>query len=161
MHDRAMQALYLLALEPISETIADNRSYGFRPYRRCADAISRLHTIYSDKGTKKSAEWVLEGDIKGCFDHISHKWLLENTPMDKMVLSKWLDAGFIDNRKYFPSVNGTPQGGVISPTLANITLDGMYNTLVEAFDIGLRKTGRTCKNPHKINMVRYADDFVI
>jgi RNA-directed DNA polymerase len=161
MYDRAMQALHLLALEPISETIADRRSYGFRPYRRCADAISRLHIIYSDKGTRKSAEWALEGDIKGCFDHISHKWLLENAPVDKMVLRKWLDAGFIDNRKYFPSVNGTPQGGVISPTLANITLDGMYNALVEALDIGLRKTGYTYKNPHKINMVRYADDFVI
>jgi RNA-directed DNA polymerase len=161
MYDRAMQAVYLLALEPVSETIADTRSYGFRPYRRCADAICRIHTIFSDKGTKRSAEWVLEGDIKGCFDHISHQWLLENAPTDKMVLSKWLNAGFIDNRKYFPSKKGTPQGGVVSPTLANIVLDGMYNTLVDNLNIGLRKTGRTYKNPYKINLVRYADDFVI
>ena len=75
-----MQALYLLALEPVSETTADRNSYGFRPMRSTADAIEQCFVALS---RSNSAQWVLEGDIEGCFDNISHDWLLAHIPMDK------------------------------------------------------------------------------
>ena len=130
MKDRAMQALYLMALEPVSETTADSRSYGFRKERRCMDAVMQCHNILR-KGY--SPEWILEGDIKGCFDHISHEWLLANIPMDKAILRKWLKCGYIFNKQMFPTEEGTPQGGIISPTLANMTLDGLQKVLAEEF----------------------------
>ena len=129
MKDRAMQALYLMALNPVAETTADRHSYGFRKERCTVDAIEQCFTVLS-KGV--SPQWILEGDIKGCFDHISHEWLLDNIPMDKVMLRKWLESGFVFNRQLFPTEEGTPQGGIISPTLANM-----------------------------VNLVRYADDFII
>ena len=120
MRDRAMQALYLLALEPVAETLADRNSYGFRKYRSTHDAIAQLFICL---GTKASGQWVLEGDIKGCFDNISHDWLERNVCMDKAILHKWLKAGYAEGKKLFPTEAGTPQGGIISPTLANRTLD--------------------------------------
>lgn len=112
IRDRAMQALYLLALEPVAETRADKNSYGFRPGRATADAIEQTFIALSKKN---GAQWILEGDIKACFDEISHEWLLKNIPMDKKILQKWLKAGFVHKRKLFPTEAGTPQGGVISP----------------------------------------------
>jgi len=158
MKDRAFQALHLLALEPVSETLADKSSYGFRRYRSCHDALERcfIHLSRED-----SATWILEGDIKGCFDNISHQWLMQNIPMDKKVLQQWLKAGFMENQKLFPTVDGTPQGGIISPTLANMTLDGLENMLDTAFGISLRRDGCRKNNKHKIHLVRYADDFVV
>src|SRR6516225_1171645 len=91
MRDRAMQALYLLALDPIAETTADPNSYGFRKERSTADAIDQCHTVLSNRG---GAQWILEGDIKSCFDRISHDWLLAHIPMPKTILHKWLKAGF-------------------------------------------------------------------
>jgi len=125
MKDRSMQALYLLALLPIAETTADPNSYGFRPERSTADAIEQCFCALAKK---HSAQWVLEGDIRGCFDNISHACMLDHIPTDKEVLRKWLDAGFIENRTLFPTEAGTPQGGIISPTLANLTLDGLKIT---------------------------------
>lgn len=154
MLDRAMQALYLLALEPVSETRADRNSYGFRPHRACADAIEQCFVNLS---RKSSAQWVLEGDIKGCFDFISHDWLLENIPMDRVVLRKWLKAGFMESGKLNPTEAGTPQGGIISPVLANMALDGLEELLESRF--GRKNTKASYKT--KVNMVRYADDFVI
>ena len=122
MKDRAMQALHLLALEPISETTADKNSYGFRPERATQDAIGQCFLILSKK---TSAKWILEGDIKGCFDNINHEWLIDNIPMDKKILHKWLKAGYIHKRILYPTEAGTPQGGICSPTLANMTLDGL------------------------------------
>lgn len=145
MRDRAMQALFKLALEPVAETIADFNSYGFRPERSTTDAISQCFIRLS---RKDSSKWVLEGDIKGCFDNISHKWLVENIPMDKRILTKWLKAGYMEKRKLFTTESGTPQGGIISPILSNITLDGIEELL------------KPFKN-HKVNFVRYADDFII
>ena len=98
MKDRAMQALYLLALEPVSETMADNNSYGFRKERSAADAIGQCFCALAKDA---SPQWILEGDIKGCFDHISHEWLLNNIPMDKVMLRKWLKCGFIFNKELF------------------------------------------------------------
>ncbi len=158
MKDRAYQALHLLALEPISETLADKGSYGFRQKRSCHDAIERCYIHLS---RKDSATWILEGDIKGCFDNINHHWLLQNIPMDKRILQQWLKAGFVENKQLFPTTEGTPQGGVISPTLANMTLDGLEAAIDQAFGIKIRSDGCRKNNPHKIHLIRYADDFVV
>ena len=158
MYDRAMQALYLMALDPISETLSDSCSYGFRPKRGCADAIARCFIHLS---RVNSATWVLEGDIKGCFDHISHQWLLDNIPTDKLVLKQWLAAGFIDNKRLFPTEEGTPQGGIISPVLANMTLDGLQRTINHALNIRTGKGDGKRQNIHKVHLVRYADDFIV
>lgn len=155
MKDRAMQALYAMALEPLAETSGDNFSYGFRKGRSTADAMVRIHTLLS---RRISPEWVLEGDIKGCFDHISHEWLLANIPMDKAMLKKWLKCGFVFNGELFPTEEGTPQGGIISPILANMTLDGIQELLASNFPITI-KNGKEIR--HKINLVRYADDFIV
>jgi RNA-directed DNA polymerase len=144
---RAMQALHLLALEPIAETTADKNSYGFRPERATADAIEQCFCALS---RKYSAQWILEGDITGCFDNISHVWLLKNIPLDKTILRKWLKAGYIDQQTLFATKAGTPQGGIISPALSNMTLDGLEKILQQYFP---RNT--------QVNFIRYADDFVI
>ena len=155
MKDRAMQALYLLALAPISETLADGHSYGFRPERACADAIEQCFTVL---GKGKSPSWVLEGDIKGCFDHISHAWMLAHIPMDALILEKWLRAGYLEEGRLFPTEAGTPQGGIISPSLANMVLDGLQALLANTFR--KKKANGVAQFP-KINLVRYADDFII
>ncbi|HVI79991.1 MAG TPA: reverse transcriptase domain-containing protein, partial [Candidatus Acidoferrum sp.] len=147
MHDRAMHALHAFALAPIAETLADKNSYGFREGRRCADALEQIFTCLAKK---TSAHWVLEGDIKACFDEISHDWLLRNIPMDKQMLKAWLKAGYWENDQLFPTTAGTPQGGLISPILANMTLDGMEK-IVKA--LGLPK--------NRVHFIRYADDFVV
>lgn len=151
MKCRAMQALHLLALEPIAETTADLNSYGFRPERSTADAGEQCFTCLAQKA---SAQWVLEADIQGCFDKISHDWMITNISTDKVVLNKWLKAGFVYQNKLFPTDSGAPQGGIISPVLANMTLDGLELMLSEKFPKA-KRTGR------KMNMVRYADDFII
>src|SRR6266566_2337617 len=112
MKCRAMQALYLLALEPVAETTADPNSYGFRPQRSTADAIEQCFTAL---GKARSPQWILEGDIKGCFDAISHAWLLAHIPMDKTMLKKWLKAGYMEKHVLYPTEEGTPQGGIITP----------------------------------------------
>jgi RNA-directed DNA polymerase len=155
MKDRAMQALYLQALAPVSETLADPNSYGFRPERATADAIEHCFCILA---RHDAAQWVLEGDIKGCFDNISHDWLLTHVPMDRVILQNWLKAGYLDRQTLFPTKAGTPQGGIISPTLANLALDGLQNLLTNTF----YRTSVKGKmvNP-KVKLVRYADDFII
>ncbi|HEY0222649.1 MAG TPA: reverse transcriptase N-terminal domain-containing protein [Lactovum miscens] len=111
MKDRAMQTLYLSALQPIAETTGDRRSFGFRKYRSCTDAMEQLFTILS---TKRSGQWILEGDIVGCFDNIRHEWMLNNVVMDKKILGKFLKAGFVHNKKLYPTTRGAIQGGSIS-----------------------------------------------
>ena len=147
MYDRAMQALYKLALAPVAETTADRNSYGFRELRCCADAIAAAFNALSKPN---SATWVLEGDITGCYDNIIHRWMLEHIPVDRAVLRKWLEAGYIEDGRWYPSRKGTPQGGVISPTLANLTLDGLERAIHAAVP---RRS--------RVNFVRYADDFII
>ncbi len=147
MKDRAMQALYKLALAPIAETTADRNSYGFREGRSCADAIA---AAFNALNKPNSATWVLEGDITGCFDNISQEWMLANIPMDRDVLRKWLRAGYQEGNCLYPSHKGTPQGGIISPTLANMALDGLERVIRE----GVPRRSR-------VNFVRYADDFII
>jgi len=159
MNDRAMQALYLMALEPIAETTADVVSFGFRKYRSTHDAMKHIHNLLA-RGN--APIWVIEGDIKACFDKISHEWLLGNIPMDKNMLRKFLKAGFVYNKELFPTEIGAPQGGIISPTLANMTLDGMEDILATKY----WPMGRTRKDQkdHKrngVNLIRFADDFII
>ena len=152
--DRAMQALFLMALEPVAETQADRHSYGFRRNRCCADATDQLYKVLFGKN---AAQWVLEGDIKGCFDHISHEWLLQNVITDKKMLRKWLEAGVMIGNVFHDTDEGTPQGGIISPVLANITLDGMDAQLDKYRT--RKQDGKTVSR--KVNLVRYADDFII
>ena len=147
MQDRAMQALYLLALEPISEALADKHSYGFRPMRSCQDAIVQCYCCMRGRTRGK---WMLEGDIKACFDNISHEWLLNSIPIDKAILRQWLKAGFIFGGNIHKTHAGTPQGGIISPTLANMALDGMDSAIQEA--VGFED---------KVHLIRYADDFIV
>lgn len=151
MKDRAMQALYLLALEPISETTADLNSYGFRTCRSAADAIEQCFATLAKSDRSK---WVLEADIKACFDNISHDWLLANILMDSALLQKWLKAGYLEDYALHPTEAGTPQGGIISPTLANMTLDGLEQMLLKRY---VKKNW----NKKKVNIIRYADDFII
>ena len=152
MKDRAMQALYLLALDPIAETQADPNSYGFRKKRCQADAIAQCFTVLS---RKDRARWILEGDIKSCFDNISHEWLLENIPMERNILRRWLKAGYMEQHVLHPTEEGTPQGGIISPVLANMALDGLEKYLREHLP-QYQKGQRV-----KVNLVRFADDFII
>jgi RNA-directed DNA polymerase len=153
MRDRAMQALHLLALDPIAETTADRNSYGFRIGRSCADALQRCHHVLAHR---HNARWVLEGDIKSCFDRISHDWLLTHIPMNRAVLRKWLKAGFLEQGLLHATTEGTPQGGICSPTLANMTLDGLERRLQGRF----ARNGREQRR-QKVHLVRYADDFLI
>src|SRR5947209_9039396 len=119
MRDRAMQALYLLALDPVAETTADPNSYGFRTARSAADAIEACFIALC---RNDRAEWILEGDIRSCFDQISHEWLLAHIPMERTILKKWLKAGYMEKSCSHATEDGTPQGGIISPALANMTL---------------------------------------
>jgi RNA-directed DNA polymerase len=147
MRDRAMQALQALALAPISEVQADPNSYGFRAGRCCHDAIAQC---FNALGKPTSARWVLEGDIRGCFDNISHTWLMENIPMDKHILRQWLKCGYMEEGTWFQSDAGTPQGGIASPILANMALNGLETAIW-----AVRKRGQG------INVIRYADDFIV
>ncbi len=104
----------------------------------------------------------MEGDIKDCFDHVSHDWLIEHIPMDKCVLKQFPKTGFVFQNELFPAEEGTPQGGVISPILANMALDGMQKALSDRLHTNLLgKIDLRFKNAHKVNLVRYTDDFII
>lgn len=159
MHDRAMQALYALALEPVAEVTGDRHSYGFRKGRCAQDASVQLYKVLS---RKNQAKHVLEGDIKGCFDHINHDWLLTNIPMDKKVLGQFLKAGYMQQGTWHETDEGTPQGGIISPILANMALDGIDRLLDTKYHTnGKGNMDRHLAGKTKVNFVRYADDFVI
>ena len=144
MKDRAMQNLYKLALEPIAECLADEHSYGFRPKRSPKDAVEYVVKYLSNSHPK----WVLKTDIESCFDNISHEWLLENVPMDKMILRNFLECGYMINDIVYPTRLGVPQGGCISNILCNLTLDGLEHVFLQNFDTNM-------------SVVRYADDIII
>jgi RNA-directed DNA polymerase len=148
MFDRARQALQALALKPIAETCADKNSYGFREGRSCADAIAQC---FNALAKSYAPVWILEGDIKSCYDQISQDWMLNHIPMDREILRKWLRAGDMEKGRWYPTEAGTPQGGIASPLLANLTLDGLESAI------------RAAIRPRhdKVNFIRYADDFVV
>jgi RNA-directed DNA polymerase len=158
MYDRSMQALYLLTLDPIAETTADKVSFGFRKKRCTKDAASHIYLYLKNQN---SAQWILEGDIKGCFDNISHQWLMDNIPMDKRILRKFLKAGFIYRKQLHPTTDGTPQGGIISPVLANMALDGIEELLKDKYWKNAKGIPTYQSNKHKVHYTRYADDFIV
>ena len=149
LEDRARQALYLQTLQPIAETQADHNSYGFRPKRRCADAIDQCFKALRQK---TSATWILEGDIEGFFDHIAFSWIEEHTPMNKRLLAKWLRSGFLDHGTLYPTTAGVPQGGIISPVISNLVLDGLEHVVCGPSRFRRR---------HHLHYVRWADDFIV
>lgn len=155
MRDRAMQALHLLGLDPVLETVSDPNSYGFRKNRSTADAMSQ---IFLQTCRKVSAQWILDADIEGFFDNINHDWMVDNIRMDKSILKKWLKAGVVDREQLMATTTGTPQGGIISPALANWTLNGLETELVAHLEAtcGVLKTRKL-----KVGVVRYADDFIV
>jgi RNA-directed DNA polymerase len=155
MKDRAMQALHLLGLDPVAETTADEDSYGFRQKRCCADAINGCFLALKHR----NPSWVLEGDIRGCFDNIGHNWLLAHVPMDRVILRKWLKAGYLEKKALHATEQGTPQGGIISPVLANLALDGLEQRLREIYP--LRGKGSEKGRKAGVHLIRYADDFII
>jgi RNA-directed DNA polymerase len=113
MLDRAQQALYMLALQPVAESLADRNSSGFRQGRSCADAIAQCFIALAKR---PAPVWVLEGDIRSCFDQISHDWLLANIPMDRTMLHKWLRAGYLEAGRLYPTtVGNSARGGVPRP----------------------------------------------
>jgi len=157
LYDRAIQCIEAMALDPAIESKSDITSFGFRKGRSCADAMQQTFQVLSKRN---SASWVLEGDIKACFDEISHEWLQENVEMSKATLSQILKSGYMEKKTWFPTTSGTPQGGIISPILANQALNGLDPLLKNAFRLQRPTKTRTYYNP-KVNLVRYADDFII
>lgn len=155
MLDRTMQALFLLAMEPAAECHADPNSYGFRKGRSTHDARSQLFVSLSKR---VSARWVLDADITGFFDNINHDWLLSHVRMNKRVLKQWLKCGVVDKSQLQQTETGTPQGGIISPLLANLVLDGLETGLTEFIK---NKLGFEKAKKAKVHLVRYADDFVV
>jgi RNA-directed DNA polymerase len=156
INDRALQGLVKLALEPEWEALFEPNSYGFRPGRSCHDAIEAIFKQISQK-----AKYVLDADIAKCFDRIDHKALLSKIhtyPTLRRQIKAWLKAGVCMNGELFPTEEGTPQGGVISPLLANIALHGMEER-VKQFAETLKGSKRD--NRIALSLIRYADDFVI
>jgi len=152
--DRCIQAIVKNALEPFWETRFEDSSYGFRPGRGCHDALSRIYQLASSKEAKR---WVLDADIKGAFDNISHDKLLEiigNFPARELV-RQWLKAGYMEDSVFHVTGAGTPQGGVISPLLANIALHGMEGALGTEYVRNGERIELARKSP---GLVRYADD---
>jgi len=154
MFDRAMQALYNLALVPIAEIQADANSFGCRKGKSTHDAINVLwHQAFPKYGSR----FAFDADIKGFFDNVSHSWILENIPMNSHILKEFLKAGFIHRGNFEVTEVGVPQGGVISPTIANMMLNG----LEAAIQNGLQAKGVLPRTIAKVTVVRYVDDFII
>ena len=156
MYDRALQALTKLVLEPEWEARSYPASYGFRPGRSCHDTIEPIF-----KAIKGKPKFVLDADIAKCFDRIDHEALLiklNTSPTIRRQIRAWLKSGVMDKEQLFPTSEGTPQGGVISPLLANIALHGMEER-IKQFAETLK--GQKQKNCKALSLIRYADDFVI
>jgi RNA-directed DNA polymerase len=153
IRDRAIQAMVKNALEPFWEARFEASSYGFRPGRGCHDAICRIVATANARSLKR---WVLDADIKGAFDNISHEYLMKAIgPFPaRGLIRQWLKAGYVEMGSFHATETGTPQGGVISPLLANIALHGME----EALGITVNKWGQNFSGRA---LVRYADDFVV
>lgn len=156
IYDRAMQTLYALALEPIAETKGDSISFGFRRGRSAKDACEQIFCVLA---RKCSPTWILEGDIKGCFDNINHEWLQDNIPMDKSIMKQFLKSGYVYEEKLFPTETGSPQGGAISSVYANMTLDGLEKVIQDKYHRNSKgKIENHYRAKTKVNLIRYADD---
>jgi RNA-directed DNA polymerase len=161
--DRIYQEIIRLALEPQAEFNFEPTTYGFRPKRGCHDAVQRIrHNI---KGGKWC--WVFEGDFKACFDTLNHDFILKQIkgfPLYNLV-NKFLKTGYIDNNLFYDTEKGTPQGGLLSPLLANIALNGLEKYLNISYKEVIQKkddvTYNTFISMGNYRVTRYADDFVI
>jgi RNA-directed DNA polymerase len=156
MYDRALQALVKMAIEPEWEARFEPNSYGFRPGRSCHDAIGQIFNAI-----RYGAKYVLDADISKCFDRINHEALLKKlntSPTIRRQIRAWLKAGVMDGGQLFPTSEGTPQGGVISPLLANIALHGMEERIKQYAETW---KGHKQNNRVSLSLIRYADDFVI
>jgi RNA-directed DNA polymerase len=155
--DRAQQTLVKFALEPEWEARFEPNSYGFRPGRSCHDAIAAIYLTIN-----KLPRYVLDADISECFDQISHQKLLaklQTFPTLRKTIRAWLKAGIIEEEEFFPTTAGVPQGGPLSPLLANVALHGLETTITTAFPKTITQSGKRISWQPKV--VRYADDFVI
>lgn len=146
MYDRAMQALYGLALRPVSETTGDPHSYGYRLNRSAPEAIRYLTEGLAHP---HALPWILKADIHECFDSISHEWLIKHIPINRDILIQFLSCGYVERWQFSHSEEGVMQGGYISPILANMALDGMESLLHSQY------------KENEFRFVRYADDFVV
>lgn len=157
--ERAIQATVKTALEAEWEAKFEANSYGFRLGRSAHDAIVQIHRLLCQKG---SSPWILDADIKGCFDNLSHAYLEEQIPTFKPIIRRWLKAGVIEAGQFQPTPTGSPQGGLVSPVLSNIALDGL-----ERLFGAETQTGKPVKPSNRrglnqgISLVRYADDFIV
>lgn len=154
--NRVQQALLKIVLEPEWEARFEPNSYGFRPGRSAHDAIGAIFNCINQR-----SKWVLDADIEKCFDKIDHTKLLSklNTiPIFRQLIKGWLKAGVLDNGVFLKTEASTPQGGVISPLLANIALHGMEHYIMTLFK--QRRISPTRLSP-KVTFIRYADDFLV
>jgi RNA-directed DNA polymerase len=159
IRDRALQMLVKLALEPEWETRFETNSYGFRPGRCTMDAITALHATLAPAG---ASGWLLDGDISGCFDNIGHEPLLARLPVFTTTIRRWLKAGTVELGTWTPTPAGAPQGGPLSPLLANVALDGMERLFgaEDAQGRYVRPSGRRGLD-RGVSLIRYADDLVV
>ena len=150
--DRCLQSMVKNALEPAWEARFEGSSYGFRPGRDCHDAIEKIYGLARPNKTKK---WVLDADIRGAFDTISHEHLLKSIGAvpGRELIKQWLKAGYVEEGMFHETEHGTPQGGVVSPLLANIALHGMEEAIGVKYDYRGQLISKRA-------VVRYADDFV-
>ena len=156
--DRVYQEICKLALEPMFEAKFESSTYGFRPCRGTGDAMAKIHSFTS----RLKRKYIFEGDFKSCFDTLSHQHILDklgNFPL-KGLIKKWLKAGYLENNVFHKTRTGTPQGGIISPLLANIALNGMEEALNIKYKQRKSKNGYTYVNKSKYAVIKYADDFV-
>ena len=152
MIDRGVQALYNLALDPVVETTSDPNSFGFRKCRSTHDAVTAIRSLL-DK--RVSPKWILEIDIAKCFDKIDHKFLMDHTPViHRMVLEQWLKSGVMEQLNFVDTTEGTPQGGIISPTLCNVALNGIEEVVLKAYPLVKGKS-------QGVHLIRYADDMIV
>lgn len=160
MYDRAAQALVKMAIEPEWEAKFEKNSYGFRPGRSCHDAIQAIFATI-----KQKSKYVLDADIAQCFDQINHQKLLEKLqcpPTIRRSIRAWLKAGIMEKGNLFPTTSGTPQGGTVSPLLANVALHGLEEFIVNSFPMKQKRIeGKVKIIRYQPNVVRYADDFVV
>ncbi|OFD53384.1 Reverse transcriptase (RNA-dependent DNA polymerase) [Bacillus mycoides] len=159
--DRVYQNMVRNALEPQWESRFEANSYGFRPKRSTHDAIRSIFNRINGGSKKK---WIFEGDFKGCFDHLNHNWILKqlaNFPGSALI-ERWLQMGYMERNAFSETQEGTPQGGIISPLLANVALHGMEEALGITYKKNYKANGSYIIHPAcKIALVRYADDFVV
>lgn len=152
MIDRAVQAIYHFGVDPVVETQSDPNSFGFRKNRSTHDAITAIRSLL-DK--KTHPRWILEADISKCFDRINHDFLLKHTLIcHRSVLKQWLKSGVMEELNYVSTDEGTPQGGIISPTLCNIALNGIEG-LIKKANPSIKGIGSG------VHIIRYADDMII